>query len=143
MTAAIAPSDDTIGATIPTLPILNPEYAKRRPMLLPKPATKSKPSASPSRFGTPSTAAQGTVIARPVSITHARTDGAPISRVARVAQRVAAAHASAAPSPPRTATIGLGGYRATRTREELGRQDSNLGSRDQNPLPYRLATPQS
>ena len=23
----------------------------------------------------------------------------------------------------------------------LGRQDSNLGSRDQNPLPYRLATP--
>ena len=25
----------------------------------------------------------------------------------------------------------------------LGRQDSNLGSRDQNPLPYRLATPQS
>src|SRR3954454_3452822 len=24
----------------------------------------------------------------------------------------------------------------------LGRQDSNLGSRDQNPLPYRLATPQ-
>ena len=26
--------------------------------------------------------------------------------------------------------------------EWLGRQDSNLGSRDQNPLPYRLATPQ-
>ena len=25
----------------------------------------------------------------------------------------------------------------------LGRQDSNLGSRDQNPLPYHLATPQS
>ena len=25
----------------------------------------------------------------------------------------------------------------------LGRQDSNLGSRDQSPLPYRLATPQS
>src|SRR5439155_24073272 len=25
--------------------------------------------------------------------------------------------------------------------EWLGRQDSNLGSRDQNPLPYRLATP--
>ena len=24
----------------------------------------------------------------------------------------------------------------------LGRQDSNLGSRDQRPLPYRLATPQ-
>ena len=24
----------------------------------------------------------------------------------------------------------------------LGRQDSNLGSRDQNPMPYRLATPQ-
>ena len=24
---------------------------------------------------------------------------------------------------------------------ELGRQDSNLGSRDQNPLPYHLATP--
>ena len=24
----------------------------------------------------------------------------------------------------------------------LGRQDSNLGWRDQNPLPYRLATPQ-
>ena len=24
----------------------------------------------------------------------------------------------------------------------LGRQDSNLGSRDQNPVPYRLATPQ-
>ena len=24
----------------------------------------------------------------------------------------------------------------------LGRQDSNLGSRDQSPLPYRLATPQ-
>jgi hypothetical protein len=23
----------------------------------------------------------------------------------------------------------------------LGRQDSNLGSRDQSPLPYRLATP--
>ena len=28
-------------------------------------------------------------------------------------------------------------------RRWLGRQDSNLGSRDQNPLPYRLATPQS
>src|SRR5690606_1986723 len=27
-------------------------------------------------------------------------------------------------------------------REWLGRQDSNLGWRDQNPLPYRLATPQ-
>src|SRR2546423_15301105 len=27
-------------------------------------------------------------------------------------------------------------------REWLGRQDSNLGSRDQNPLPYHLATPQ-
>ena len=26
--------------------------------------------------------------------------------------------------------------------QRLGRQDSNLGSRDQNPLPYRLATPQ-
>src|SRR3954463_1111003 len=26
-------------------------------------------------------------------------------------------------------------------RKVLGRQDSNLGSRDQNPLPYRLATP--
>ena len=26
-------------------------------------------------------------------------------------------------------------------RKWLGRQDSNLGSRDQNPLPYRLATP--
>ena len=26
-------------------------------------------------------------------------------------------------------------------RRLLGRQDSNLGSRDQNPLPYRLATP--
>ena len=26
--------------------------------------------------------------------------------------------------------------------ERLGRQDSNLGSRDQNPLPYHLATPQ-
>ena len=26
-------------------------------------------------------------------------------------------------------------------RRELGRQDSNLGSRDQSPLPYRLATP--
>ena len=26
-------------------------------------------------------------------------------------------------------------------REWLGRQDSNLGSRDQNPLPYHLATP--
>jgi hypothetical protein len=25
----------------------------------------------------------------------------------------------------------------------LGRQDSNLRSRDQNPLPYRLATPQN
>jgi hypothetical protein len=25
----------------------------------------------------------------------------------------------------------------------LGRQDSNLGSRDQNPMPYHLATPQS
>jgi hypothetical protein len=24
---------------------------------------------------------------------------------------------------------------------KLGRQDSNLGSRDQNPLPYHLATP--
>src|SRR5262245_45970421 len=28
-------------------------------------------------------------------------------------------------------------------RKVLGRQDSNLGSRDQNPLPYHLATPQS
>ena len=27
------------------------------------------------------------------------------------------------------------------TTRRLGRQDSNLGSRDQNPLPYRLATP--
>jgi hypothetical protein len=33
--------------------------------------------------------------------------------------------------------IGHGG----RLEIELGRQDSNLGSRDQNPLPYRLATP--
>lgn len=30
----------------------------------------------------------------------------------------------------------------TKTVGWLGRQDSNLGWRDQNPLPYRLATPQ-
>ena len=34
-----------------------------------------------------------------------------------------------------------GGIR-TRSSRWLGRQDSNLGSRDQNPLPYHLATPQ-
>ena len=36
----------------------------------------------------------------------------------------------------------LRGRSPCQMREWLGRQDSNLGSRDQNPLPYRLATPQ-
>ena len=36
----------------------------------------------------------------------------------------------------------LRGRRAHLARIVLGRQDSNLGSRDQNPLPYHLATPQ-
>src|SRR5438552_10530135 len=45
------------------------------------------------------------------------------------------------PRPPaRTTAAGFGRLIPRRV---LGRQDSNLGSRDQNPLPYHLATPQS
>jgi hypothetical protein len=44
------------------------------------------------------------------------------------------------PCPPaRTTAAGFGGLMRVGV---LGRQDSNLGSRDQNPLPYHLATPQ-
>src|SRR5262245_42363812 len=42
------------------------------------------------------------------------------------------------PRPPASTTAA--GFRFM-GRKVLGRQDSNLGSRDQNPLPYHLATP--
>ena len=41
------------------------------------------------------------------------------------------------PSPPAITTAAI----EVSVTGRLGRQDSNLGSRDQNPLPYRLATP--
>ena len=44
------------------------------------------------------------------------------------------------PRPAAMTTTASG--RLTRLERWLGRQDSNLGSRDQNPLPYHLATPQ-
>ena len=64
----------------------------------------------------------------------------------RPAGRAAGAGASAAaermrvPSPPAMTTAARSGRELTGWRW-LGRQDSNLGSRDQNPLPYHLATP--
>ena len=45
------------------------------------------------------------------------------------------------PSPPAITTAASVGRSLGRVKW-LGRQDSNLGSRDQNPLPYHLATPQ-
>ena len=45
------------------------------------------------------------------------------------------------PRPPASTTAA--GLLGSCDAKWLGRQDSNLGSRDQNPLPYRLATPQS
>src|SRR4029077_17892111 len=48
------------------------------------------------------------------------------------------------PRPPAITTEASGvSFTAERLETRLGRQDSNLGSRDQNPLPYRLATPQN
>ena len=44
--------------------------------------------------------------------------------------------------PRPAASTTAAGYGRLIPRSLLGRQDSNLGSRDQNPLPYRLATPQ-
>ena len=44
------------------------------------------------------------------------------------------------PRPPASTTAA--GFCTVHSGSLLGRQDSNLGSRDQNPLPYRLATPQ-
>src|SRR5919106_2388739 len=43
---------------------------------------------------------------------------------------------------PAARTTAARGVRVTRWESWLGREDSNLRSRDQNPLPYRLATPQ-
>src|SRR5438552_2127445 len=45
------------------------------------------------------------------------------------------------PRPPASTTAA--GFGEVIRKDVLGRQDSNLGSRDQNPLPYHLATPQS
>ena len=44
--------------------------------------------------------------------------------------------------PAMTTAASVGSGLRARWARWLGRQDSNLGSRDQNPLPYRLATPQ-
>ena len=44
--------------------------------------------------------------------------------------------------PRPAASTTAAGFGRLIPRSLLGRQDSNLGSRDQNPLPYRLATPQ-
>src|SRR5918999_1141650 len=60
--------------------------------------------------------------------------------------REAWAAAAASPVPRGSSwtarTTAARGVRVTRWESWLGREDSNLRSRDQNPLPYRLATPQ-
>ena len=106
ITAAIAPSVETIGATIPTFPTRRAEYASRRPTTFPAPErTRKATESSSSPSGRPSSAAHGTTMQNPVKSTHASTDGAPIMRVARDAVSVVTANATAAPSPPRIATI--------------------------------------
>src|SRR3954466_13597417 len=47
MTAERAPSVDTIGAAIETLPVPNAEYANSSPMLLPNPATRRNGTSAP------------------------------------------------------------------------------------------------
>ena len=60
MTAAIAPSVDTSGATRDTWPMRSAEYVAMSPATLPTPASTSQTSADPCRLeGTPTAAASG------------------------------------------------------------------------------------
>src|SRR5947208_5863397 len=104
ITAAIAPSVDVIGATIPTLPTRSAAYESRSPPTLPAPDSASQVQAVPSRpSGRPCATAGPSTTTRPTIITQASTEGAPISRAERDEHSVAPAQAAAAPRPPRTA----------------------------------------
>src|SRR5439155_12144215 len=110
ITAAIAPSVEMTGATIPTFPVRSAAYAQSRPATLPPPASASQPtSTQPSPAGIPLAATSASAIASPTSITPASSDGAPISRVPREDESVAAVKKRAAPRPPTIAIIGSPG----------------------------------
>ena len=76
---------------------------------MPSPATARRKTASWSRpSGAPSIAASGPTSASPKSITHASSVVGPIILLARELHRVAVANASAAPKPPRMASMAFG-----------------------------------
>ena len=104
--AAMEPSVETIGATSPTLPRLSAEYTSSNPTTLLAPAKNIHPrSDPPSCPGRGPTAIAARLAARPMSITHARTDAGPIIRLERDEHSVPVAHMSAVPSPARTAIM--------------------------------------
>src|ERR1044071_10246778 len=74
--------------------------------MLPIPATASQVSARLSgASGLPAASVTGPTTSKPVSITPASVDHDPISGLARDAVSIVQAHATAAPSPPRTAIM--------------------------------------
>src|SRR5689334_5824073 len=96
MSAAMAPSVETIGVTIPTLPTRSARYTRSRPAVLPAPATTSHATVPASASaGVGPASAQGRTMIRPTSMTQPRTGSAPIMRDERDEQRVAVAQAIA------------------------------------------------
>src|SRR5258707_5392844 len=75
------------------------------PRTLPAPPTTSQVTLVASRWGTPCTAASGTLTTRPTSITQATTENGSRSFAERDEHIVDTAKASAAPVPPRIASI--------------------------------------
>ena len=108
ITAAIAPSVEATGETMPTLPSRSASYTSASPITFMAPDRSSQPPTSASSvLGMPSASASGSTITSPVSITHARTEPAPICRLVRLVHNVAVPHISAAPRPPRIANTGV------------------------------------
>ena len=100
-TAAMAPSVEVTGVTMPTLPRRSAVYSRSSPAALPRPDTSIHAmSAAPREPGRGPTAITTRFAASPKSITQATTDQAPMMRLERAEQKVPAPHARAAPSPP-------------------------------------------
>src|SRR4051794_39809826 len=124
MTAAIAPSVAQIGAMIETLPRRSAAYDMPRPPTEPMLDTASHATSPvPASPVTPRTAATGATTTKPISMTHASTEGEPMRRVERDEQNVDVPQQSAAAMPPRiaaTRAFSRSGARSGRTRCEAG-----------------------
>src|SRR5262249_50081921 len=97
-------------------------------------------TSTPSNAPLVSGAATTTSGSAPTSRAAASTQST-IRRPSSVCRCLGVAERIRVPRPAAMTTAPIGGWLNSGEDRWLGRQDSNLGSRDQNPLPYHLATP--